>query len=159
MEMNATDKLTQKTRFAGNTKNAKTELSSVYLGGPIQHVNDNGLGWRRWLQKEHPDEFDWVDPMAKYNGQEDEYEEWTDERIIVEDLAMIESSDALLVHWDEVPTCGTPMEIFFSYEFLEMPVVVQTTVPEGDLSPWLTKHASSITETFSEAINELHDYV
>jgi len=130
-------------------------MSGIYLAGPIQHVNDYGKGWREWL-KENRDAFEWNDPMDKYNSMEEAEKEWTETDIVENDLTMIDNSDAILVHWDAVPTCGTPMEIFYSYHTAEVPVVVQTTLHESDISPWLEYHASAIESNFDGAIDALN---
>jgi hypothetical protein len=70
----------------------------VYLAGPIQHANDNGKGWRARV-KQNYDECEWIDPLDKYDATEHEYQEWTDEQIVEDDLTMIDNADALLVHW------------------------------------------------------------
>lgn len=128
----------------------------VYLCGPIQHAQDYGKGWRNALKERHPD-IEWIDPFDKYDsteGSEDEIRrEWTDEEIVQQDLELIEASDAVLVHWEEVPACGTPMEIAYAVQVFEVPVVVQTTVEEP--SPWLTAHATAVVPTFAEAIHQL----
>lgn len=92
----------------------------VYLAGPIQHAADHGKGWRERLKDEdiaHEGAIEWVDPLDKYNTHEMEYREWTSEDIVKEDLDIIADCDAVLVHWIEVPTCGTPMEVFFANRF------------------------------------------
>ena len=129
----------------------------VYLAAPIQHVNDYGKGWRNRL-KQDVEAIEWVDPLAKYNSQEvsEINDEWSDERIVMEDLELIESCDAILVHWQEVPSCGTPMEIAYAIQVFEIPVIVQTTVEEP--SPWLTAHATEMVETFEEAVEAIYKH-
>ena len=104
-----------------NTENTTQNDSKlrVYLGGPIQHVNDYGKGWRNRLKKNHP-EIDWVDPLDKYNTMEEAESEWTAEQVVEDDLRMIADCDAILVHWQETPSCGTPMEVFFTQWFPPM---------------------------------------
>lgn len=134
-------------------------MTNVYLAGPIQHVPDYGRGWREWLKQERADAgFTWVDPMDKYNTMKEAETEWTEEDIVEDDLEMIDNCDALLVHWDAVATCGTPMEIFYSYHDRGIPVIVQTKLPDADVSPWLTYHATEIVETFGEAIEALREH-
>ena len=88
----------------------------VYLCGQIQHVNDYGKGWRNRLKQDYPD-IEWVDPLDKYNTMEEAETEWTAEQVVQDDLDMIADCDAILVHWQETATCGTPMEVFFSKWF------------------------------------------
>lgn len=132
-------------------------MSKVYLAGPIQHVRDYGKGWREWLKSEHPDAHEWMDPMDKYDSMSDAEAEWTHRDIVEEDLAMIDEADAVLAHWEAVPTAGTPMEIFYSYHTADTPVIVQTTLHSSDISPWIEYHASAIVETFEEAILTINE--
>jgi len=106
------------------------------------------------LKQKH-NEFEWIDPLDKYKtSSKPESAEWTDTDVVEDDLAMIDDSDALLVHWELVPMAGTPMEIRYAYES-DMPVVVQSTVPETDRSIWLDYHVDEVADTFSEAIEAL----
>jgi hypothetical protein len=102
--------------------------ATVYLAGPIQHAADHGVGWRERLKDEdinHEGNIEWIDPMDKYNTHEMEYREWTSEDIVREDLEIISDCDAVLVHWIEVPTCGTPMEVFFANRFPKLAQMVE----------------------------------
>lgn len=126
----------------------------VYLAGPIQHVNDYGKGWREWLKNEHDNgRYEWVDPLDKYNTMEEAEDEWTNEDIVEDDLKLIDGCDGLLVHWDAVPTAGTPMEVFYARRYSGGPVIVQTTLHESDISPWIDYHADFIAESFEEALD------
>jgi nucleoside 2-deoxyribosyltransferase len=126
----------------------------IYLAGPIQHVNDYGKGWREWLKNNHT-AFEWADPMEKYNTMQEAEAEWSVTDIVEEDLAMIDDSDGLLAHWEAVPTAGTPMEIFYTARYTDKPVVIQTTLHDDDISPWITYHADAIVDDFDSAIAEL----
>jgi hypothetical protein len=183
---------------------------SVYLAGPIQHAADHGKGWRERLKCgdiKHSADVKFIDPLDKYNTHEMEAEEWSQENIVREDIELIAESDAVLVHWLEVPTCGTPMEVFFASWFpqfasvienlatqivsmddsnnssesdvvaeafrnaeipwwmfsvarsinSDVPVVIQTNVPEEEISPWLTKHADVVLESFDESLEWIED--
>jgi len=125
---------------------------SVYLCGPIQFAADRGKGWRNRVKRR--DECDWLDPFDKYDNTTDEGAEWSDEAIVENDLNMINNSDALLVHWEEVPTAGTPMEIRYAYEH-GLPIVMQTTIPLDRLSPWITYHTDTVSRSFDHAISAI----
>lgn len=113
--------------------------ASIYLAGPIQHAADHGKGWRQRLKDGDigPDaDVEFIDPLDSYNTHEMEYKEWNSEDVIQEDLEIIADCDAVLVHWLEVPTCGTPMEVFFSNYFPKMASMIEglagnITAPEG----------------------------
>lgn len=129
---------------------------SIYLAGPIQHVSDYGKGWRSWLKQTH-DDYDWIDPMDKYNTIDEAAAEWTNHDIVQNDLDMIDDADGLLAHWDTVPSAGTPMEIFYARRTSGGPVVIQTTLHEEDISPWIEYHADAIVESFEEAVAAFDD--
>jgi nucleoside 2-deoxyribosyltransferase len=129
-------------------------MNKIYLSGPIQHSVDRGKGWRQRIKK--VDGFEWVDPLEKYEDAADESDEWSNTKIVEEDLSLIDDSDAVLVHWEEVPTCGTPMELRYAHESLT-PIVGQTTVPFERLSPWFTYHVDVIEPTFEDACFALDD--
>lgn len=128
----------------------------VYLAGPIHHAKDYGKGWREWL-KENRNDFKWADPLGQYNTMQQAEEEWTNTDVIENDLKMIDNADAVLVHWDAIPTAGTPMEVFYTARNTDNPIVVQTKLHDSDVSPWIEYHVDTIVETFDEAIAELHD--
>lgn len=130
-------------------------MTKVYLAGPVQHVEDYGRGWREWIKQERAAEaIEWVDPLDVYDTQAELEAEWSEERIVEEDLELIDGCDAMLVHWQAVPTAGTPMEMFYAQQCRGelIPVVVQTKLHESDVSPWVEAHSSTIVETFDDAI-------
>lgn len=135
------------------------EKPRVYLAGPIQHAGDHGKGWRARVKEEY-DGFEWVDPLDKYDDTKsyDEIdEEWSNARIVEEDLTMIANCDAILVHWEEIPSAGTPMEVAYAIQVFEIPVVIQTTVE--DMSIWLEVHAHEVVETFDDAVDALREEI
>lgn len=83
-------------------------MPRVYLCGPIQHVHSRGKGWRERVKSRYTD-IEWVDPISKYDDA-DEAAEWEDERIVAEDKALIDGCDAVLLHYEKVPSWGTPRE-------------------------------------------------
>lgn len=89
----------------------------VYQAGPIDNVPDYGLGWRNRLKEDYP-EIEWIDPSEKELERldegaaiEDRLEMWEPEEMVEADYEQIASSDALLVHYERVPSTGTPMEV------------------------------------------------
>lgn len=131
----------------------------VYLAGPIHHSPDHGRGWRKHIKNGYGHFCDWVDPMDQYDTVEQAREEWTDVDIVEGDLTMIDSCDAVLAHWETVPTAGTPMEIFYAKREAEIPVVVQTELDDIDISPWIEYHADAIVEEYREAVERLSTIV
>jgi nucleoside 2-deoxyribosyltransferase len=131
-----------------------TEQPTVYMAGPIQHAADKGKGWRARV-RENFDGIEWLDPMDKYDPTKAEKQlrrEWTDEQIVEEDKRLIDDCDALLIHYEKVPSWGTPREQEYAVE-RDIPVFVQTT--EDDPSPWLTVDAEVVASTFAETVGAL----
>lgn len=126
----------------------------IYMAGPVQHADDYGVGWRQMIKQEYPDRFDWADPLDVYHAGDMGVErEWTDEEIIVKDLRMIDESDGVLVGWDDVPSAGTPMEVFYASFVRNIPVVVRY---DGDeISPWMSGHSMAIMSTWDAAVQVL----
>lgn len=138
---------------------ANREEDVVYMAGPIQHARDYGRGWREWLKSERDDVgIKWYDPMDAYDSMAEAEAEWTSTDIVEKDLEMIDESDALLVHWGDVKSTGTPMEVFYANRTADVPVVVQTTLHEDDISPWIEEHSTAIVESFGEAIAAIQDH-
>lgn len=136
---------------------------TVYLAGPIQHVTDYGKGWRAQVKDEY-DGIDWVDPTEI----EDPTEAAADgnlggsEQLARDEIRIVRECDGMLVHWEQVPTCGTPMEMVYAQTANKWNdhrtstfVVTQTTVPEGDRSAFLTLHSDVIVESFADGVESL----
>lgn len=130
----------------------------VYLAGPIQHAQDRGKGWRARVKDKY-DHIEWVDPIDKYDGSspanEDMAAEWEDERIVAEDKALIDDCDGIMIHYEKVPSWGTPREHEYAVEN-GLPVFVQTT--EDDPSPWLTADAECVFERFEDVVASISAY-
>lgn len=117
------------------------------MAGPIEDAQDAGRGWRNWLEQNR-DDIEWVNPEDLI--EQDEF----CEEYVEDEIELIKSSDAMLVHWEDVKTCGTPMEVVYAATLFDIPVIVQTTVE--DPSKWLTYHATAIVDNFNDAIALLH---
>lgn len=124
---------------------------SVYLAGPIQHVDDNGHGWRDYVIA-RSDACHWLNPLDHAEPTDTEYElgEYDVAQLVETDKALIDQADALLVGWRRVPSVGAPMEMLYAYE-RDIPVVVwmepegsRAAIQERHLSPWLRYHAAHI---------------
>lgn len=128
---------------------------TIYMAGPVQHADDGGHGWRNELQQSNLDA-EWNNPLDKYDlsidnvrwvkdeskipdDTETATEYVTSQQIVDGDKELIDESDALMIHLEEmVPMWGTPMEMMYAFD-RTMPIAVS----HGDfeISPWLIHHA------------------
>jgi len=142
--------------------------TSVYLAGPVAALDDGGAGWREQVGREYGEQYEFQNPLAKYNVPLDDltivdgvsnsdYDTTvgTDE-IVREDKQKLLASDAVLVGYEDVQSIGTPMEVMYAYE-REMPVSVwvRDDTEIMDLSPWYLHHASAITNSVEMALGHL----
>lgn len=128
---------------------------NVYMAGPVHNTQDHGMGWRARIAGEY-DDIEWVDPTDAYDPTktyDDIVRDWDGSDIVEKDLELLSECDAVLVHWENVVSVGTPMEIVYAHERFAIPVVVQTTV--DDVPIWLEEHADALVETFDEAVDHL----
>lgn len=126
---------------------------TVYLAGPIQHAGDYGKGWRAYV-KDTFDGYDWICPVELEDPTEADRLGGTKELVEEEIDVIVDDADGMLVHWEEVPTCGTPMEMVYAH-LNDVPTVVQTTVPKDEWSAFMSYHSDHIAETLDEAEHAL----
>ena len=129
-----------------------------YLAGPIDHAEDDGIGWRReigeWLRNKGVVVMDPTDkPTSQTKFKEIEEEKtklielkrlgrWAELRgymkeIVLADLRMVEISDFNIVYIDtDVHLCGTYEELFVSLRQRKPTFVVAKNGKES-LSVWL----------------------
>jgi len=139
---------------------------TVYLAGPVAQADDNGSGWRDYLKQEFPD-FDYLDPLDKYDGGADDVhivnseeeipanptdEYVTAHEIVRSDKEMVEASDYVLVGWEEVVSIGTPMEVMYAKSIYRGPEVVIWNRYDNDLSPWFVAHADFMSKDEEAAL-------
>lgn len=139
-----------------------SDQPTIYLAGPIQAPEDNGSGWRGFIQ-EYWTEPNWLNPLDRHDPEE--YDTLTVQDVVEDDKAAIDEADAVLVGWTRVPSVGTPMEILYCYE-RNIPVVVllepegsRGSVDKRDLSPWLVYHADGIHQSPAAALENIKSYV
>lgn len=146
------------------------ESGRVYMAGPVQYAEDPG-GWREKLPLTY-EEFEWINPLNKYNTVENVHVECMEmepaaremaqcgdievvkaEEIVRSDIEMIEASDALLARLDGTATVGTPMEVRIAYAELDIPVVVWRT--NNEPAAWSWSHSDAVRTTRGEAVAAL----
>lgn len=135
------------------------ERATIYLAGPVAAYSDGGAAWRDHVKAKFGDEFDFRDPLSKYNvpaedlevveGRSSAHDDTTVgvSEIVERDKRMIDESDGVLVGYTAVRSVGTPMEVMFARE-REMPVAIwlRDDTDEEALSPWYRYHSTAITD-------------
>lgn len=125
----------------------------VYLAGPIHHKENNGRDWRDIVTARSS--FEVLNPLDQFDGKEGA----KPIEIITDDLSMINEADALLVKWEQVPTAGTPMELFYASYWRDMPVITVFDGEGRDLSPWIQYWSTDIVSSLSEAVTVIETEV
>lgn len=135
------------------------------------------------MEEEYP-EIEWVNPLRKYDSTA-EAAEWEDEKIVAEDRELIDTCDAILIHYEKVPSHGTPREQEYVRHLGEMADFIEALEKYGaldstieaaldeidkpwpkhlpivvqttadELSPWLTVDAYAVEESFDGAVRRL----
>lgn len=124
-------------------------MKRIYLAGPIFGKHDSECA--EWRLAAIATLTNWghiaVNPLNRdYRGIEDV--EW--QRIVEEDLADIDSVDAMIVMAKE-PSWGTAMEIVYAKQKGKFIVAVATE----PVSPWLQYHVDVIAHNLGAAIEEV----
>lgn len=142
--------------------------TTIYLAGPVGAVEDGGAGWREEVADFFADEYDFRDPLAKYNVPADDLtvvEGHSDpedpatvgvDELVEADKTLLRESDGVLVGYTAVQSIGTPMEVMWARE-REYPVAVwvRDETPLDDLSPWYRYHATAQTTNVELALRHL----
>jgi len=147
----------------------------VYLAGSIHHefMNDKLNEVYKWRdevsEKLVENGFLPVSPMRnKENGRYGSVKE-----IVVRDLNDVSKCDAMIVYMKSpLMSGGTAMEMFYASYILNIPIIVVTTKDIHDkdssfddlspeegkskLSPWIIYFATSIVNSFDEAVDVLN---
>lgn len=141
---------------------------TVYLAGPVAAYDDGGAVWRDGVQEVFADEFDFRDPLAKYNipaGDLDVVAGYSDpdntetvgiDEVVENDLGLIDESDGILLGYTHVPSTGTPMEVMYARE-RDMPVAlwVRDDTVFDDLPIWYRYHATALTTDVELALRHI----
>lgn len=140
---------------------------TVYLAGPVQHMDDGGHGWRDDVEWSYDEQIDFLNPLDKYDtpatevvwlgpGEDesdypDAEEVCTPQDIIDADKEMIDESDVVFIGLREsVPMYGTPREHEYALQ-TDTPVVVW--YDEGmDLSPWTIEGTAFLSTSLKDCM-------
>lgn len=119
-------------------------MSTIYLCGPINNRSDSDCKDWREQAKLLLDGLSILDPMRRdYRGDE----QANSAEIIKKDKADIDSSDGLLVYFDQA-SFGTAMEIFYAY--LGYKKIVAVNASGLPTSPWVIEHVDQVATTIEE---------
>lgn len=143
----------------------------VYLAGPVQHADDGGHGWRETIEEQYGEQFDFLNPLDKYDTPTDEVE-WlqpgeevedypdaeevlTPSDIVDADKEMIDMADAILIGLQSVvPMYGTPREHEYAVQ-TDTDVVVW--YEEGaELSPWTIEGGAFLSTEVAECMEHIY---
>jgi len=128
------------------------EKPVVYMAGPVKEKADSGRAWRESVAEEYGEDLDVLDPLAKYDPDDDQ--DWSAGRIVREDLQLIDAADAVLVRYNGAPTWGTPMEVHYAQTSSYTPVFLAWRA-DSRLSPWTQYFADVVRPSVHQAIGTL----
>lgn len=146
-------------------------VPTVYLAGPVQHAEDGGHGWRRDIQERYGGQFEFLNPLDKYDTPSDEVEwlqpdetpaDYPDDIEVLEprdivssDKAMIDAADVVLIGLKEaVPMYGTPREHEYAQD-TDTDVVVWHG-EDMELSPWTISDTAFLSPSLSECMEHIY---
>lgn len=133
--------------------------ATIYLAGPVAACEDGGAGWRDEVMEYFADEYEFRDPLSKYNvpveglsivkGRSNPKNPETVgvEEIVEGDKELLRESDGVLVGYTPVRSIGTPMEVMWARE-RDYPVAIWVRDPATEfdaLSPWYRYHSTALT--------------
>ena len=147
------------------------DRTTVYLAGPVQHVDRGGADWRTEVAEFYADEYDFRDPLSKYNipaddlvvvdgiSNPDNPTTGGVDEIVERDKGLINESDGLLVGYSAVRSIGTPMEVMYARD-RDYPVAlwVRDGTDFETLSPWYRYHATAVTNDVGMALGHIERY-
>lgn len=133
-------------------------MTTVYLAGPVGAYDDGGAEWRNEVTESFGDEYDFRDPLSKYNAPARNLELVDGHsnpdnpvtvgiaELVESDKELLSESDGVLVGYTAVRSIGTPMEVMWAHE-RDYPIAiwVRDDTEFDDLSPWYQYHATAIT--------------
>lgn len=120
-------------------------MAKIYLAGPIFMCSDGDANdWRSRARDELEGHFKILNPMIR------DYRNVTDiayREIVDLDKIDIRNSDIILANCTQ-SSAGTSMEIFYAHQLGKIVVAVV----DGQPSPWIKYHSTTIQPTLEDAI-------
>jgi nucleoside 2-deoxyribosyltransferase len=124
-------------------------IPEIYLAGPIQN-DPYASRWRNGLKEDYRDEAEFVDPLEECSlgGVPD---------VVEADKGMIDEADGVFVCFKDIPTAGTPMEVLYTYQQEETPVMmwVADGTEKKDVGEWYKHHLDYISDDRYTTMNHL----
>jgi hypothetical protein len=161
--------LTQKENIEIPDSLVEEEKNTIYLSGPIRKADDNGRTWREELIDDYSDEFDFINPLDRYNPDEHEIlndpihlsddsekEQILPSEYVMSDKMGIQQSEFMFVGLPEIIARGTCMECLFSH-FQDTPFFVWT-MDKQEESGWLFRHAEVMYDDRDAIMEYIKDY-
>jgi len=143
--------------------------NSIYLSGPIRKADDNGRDWREELIDDYSDQFDFINPLDRYNPDEHEIlndpihiSEDSDKtqilpsEYVLSDKMGIKQAEFLFVGLPEIIARGTCMECQFASEN-DTPIFVWTMDGQEE-SGWLFRHAEVMYDDRDTLMEYIQNY-
>jgi len=145
------------------------EKNSIYLCGPIRKVEDDGRGWRNNLIEEYSNEFNFVNPLDRYDPEDQEVlndpsdfsnnsekEQILPSEYVMSDKLAIQQCEFVFVGLPDVVARGSCMESMYAY-MKGIPFFLWT-IDEQKESGWMFEHAEVVHSDRDEVMEMLKKY-
>lgn len=148
-------------------KSRKNDNIIVYLAGPIEYTEDNGIGWRiaysgklatlgiKCIVPNYEEAEIIPDPVAFIQLKKDNYQAYKEvtRRIIKKDLDFVHSVDFLITRWDGERMAGTVGEAQEAYLYAKCDNFLVTPRPFHEIPGWFGACMTDEFHTLDELIN------
>ena len=134
-------------------------MAKIYLTGVVSSFNDP-FQWHDELQESEEFDHTFINPytLNDFELGDDEIYDRPDE-IVEPALDAVESSDGLLVRWDDDAfLVGTSMEMKHAFDN-DVPIIIWYDGYRDNLSPWLLHMSKGNFETKEKALRVLLGFV
>jgi len=140
--------------------------NSVYLSGPIRCVEDDGRGWRNDVIEQYGDEFEFHNPLDRYDPEtmdilsdpsnidlDADKQQVLPTEYVADDKRLMAQSEAVLLGLPEEIARGSLMEAMWC-SLHQIPVYAWTIEGQTE-SGWLHVHAEIVSDDLDEVISEM----
>lgn len=130
-------------------------MTLVYLGGPIDLVNENDrIQWRKGMADVLLNTYgiSTFDPAAAFNVELRDYQV-SRQLVHINEVALSTCDFAVFVMSPNQPSIGTPIELMLAHKQLKPNVVIWGGDPEKPLPAYVSALAGNVVYTTEQAIN------